>query len=77
MAISFRRRLSFVLPASVFLCFAALETIQINAVADTLLSMASDLSTASEPRGMQPTPARMTPADLDYKSGNCRRLLGA
>ena len=74
---SFRRRLSFVLPATVFLCFSVLETIQINAVADTILSMASDLSTASEPREMEPTPVRLTPADLDYKSDNCRRLLGA
>lgn len=68
---SFRRRLSFVLPASVFLCFSVLETIQINAVADTILSM------AWEPQELEPTLVRITPANLDYKSDNCRRLLGA
>jgi hypothetical protein len=68
---SFRRRLSFVLPASVFLCFTMLETIQINAVADTILSM------AWEPQDLEPTLVRITPASLDYKSDNCRRLLGA
>jgi hypothetical protein len=52
-----RRKLSFALPAVVFLSFAALENVEIAAVADTIASL-----TADEPDRIDVAPATVVPA---------------